>query len=148
MITSLCGIYFRFRRFILLVQTKKWISTEYCSSRSSWRPWRWVRFDLILSMRDIYINYNLNLFTKFTSSGSTEFKDFLPWNISQMITKTVPISTRIVLRYAVKWGIPLWIWWKVNENWDSSIIRISQFVSRDVSTKNRQFYKVVCRDTA
>ena len=45
---------------------------------------------------------------KFTSSSrSTEFKDILPWNISQMITKTVPISTRIVISYALKRFIPL-----------------------------------------
>ena len=35
---------------------------------------------------------------KFTSSSrSTEFKDIFPWNISQMITKAVPISTRIII---------------------------------------------------
>ena len=60
-----------------------------------------MKFDLILMMRDIYINSNLNPLTKFTSSSrSTEFKDILPWNISQMITKTVPISTGIVISYA------------------------------------------------
>ena len=76
---------------------KKGISMNYGSSTSCWKPWRWVRFDLILMMRDIYINSNLNPLTKFTSSNrSTEFKDILPWNISQMITKTIPISTRIV----------------------------------------------------
>ena len=39
-------------------------------------------------MRNIYINSNLDLITKFTSSSrSTKLKDILPWNISQMITK-------------------------------------------------------------
>ena len=58
-----------------------------------------VRLDLILTMSDIYINFNLNALTKFTSSSrSTEFKGIIPWNISQMITKTVPISTSILLR--------------------------------------------------
>ena len=86
------------------------------------------RFDLILTMRDIYINSNLNLLTKLTSSSrSTEFKDILQWNISQMITKTIPISTRIVISYAMKWGILLWISWKVNGNWDNNMIRISQW---------------------
>ena len=67
-----------------------------------------MRLDLIFSMRDIYINSNLNPLTKFTSSSrSTKLKDMLPWNISQMMTKTTPISTRIVLSYAIKWGIPL-----------------------------------------
>ena len=109
-ITSLSERYIRVRRFILLVQTKKVISMNYSSSTSSWKPWRWVRLDLILTMRDIYINSNLKPLTKFTSnSRSTEFKDILPWNISQMITKTVPISTRIVISYAMKRDIPLWI---------------------------------------
>ena len=43
---------------------------------------------------DIYINSNLKRLI-ISSSKSTEFKDILPWNISEMITKTVPISTRI-----------------------------------------------------
>ena len=114
------------RRFILLIQRKKVISMNYGSSLlSSWKPWRRVRLDLIFSMRDIYVNSNLNPHTKFTSSSrSTEFKDILPWNISQMITKTIPISTRIV---AMKRGIPLWIWWKVNGNWDNNTIKVSQW---------------------
>ena len=45
-----------------------------------------VRLDLIFTMRDTYINSNLNPLIKFPSSSrSTEFKDILPWNISQMI---------------------------------------------------------------
>ena len=35
---------------------------------------------------------------------------------SQMIKKTVPISRRIVISYAMKPGILLWIWWKVRGN--------------------------------
>ena len=68
----------------------------------------------------IYLNYNLNPLNTFSSSSrSTVFKDILPWNMSQMITKSVPISTRIVISNAMKWGIPLCIWWKVNGNWDN-----------------------------
>ena len=63
-----------------------------------------MRLNLILRMRDIYINFNLNSLTKFTSSStSTEFKNILLWNISQMITKTVPMSMRIVKSYTMKW---------------------------------------------
>ena len=114
-ITSLSELYLRIRRFFSLVQMKKVISMNYGSSTSSWKPWRWMRLDLIFPMRDIYINSNLN--TEFTkSSKSSKFKYILPWPISQMITKNVPISTRIVISYSVKWGIPLWIWWKVNGN--------------------------------
>ena len=66
------------------------------------------RLELILAMRDIYINSNLNPLTKFTSSNtSTEFKGILPWNISEMVLKTIPISMRIVISYAIKQGIPL-----------------------------------------
>ena len=81
-------------------------SMNYGSSTSSWKPWGWMRLNLTLTMRDIYINSNLNPLTKFTSnSRSTELKDILPWNISQMITNTVPTSTRIVLSYVMKRGI-------------------------------------------
>ena len=69
----LAWLNFRFRKFILLVQTKEEISMNYGSSTSCWKPCWWVRFDLILTMRDMYINSNLNPFTKFTISRSTEF---------------------------------------------------------------------------
>ena len=53
--------------------------------------------------RDIYINSNLNSLTKFTSSSKiTVFKDILPWNISQIIRKTVPISMIIVISYVMR----------------------------------------------
>ena len=76
-----------------------------------------MKLDLILTIRDIYINSNLNPLAKFSSSsGSTEFKDIFPWNISQMITKTIPISTRLVLSYAMKRVIPFLVYWKVDGN--------------------------------
>ena len=85
MITSLSELYLRIRRFFSLVQTKKVISMNYGSNTSSWKPWRWMRLELILLMRDVYIKSNLNSMKKFTNSHrSTEFKDILPWNISQM----------------------------------------------------------------
>ena len=60
--------------------------------------------DLILTMRDIYINSNLNPLTKFTSrSKSTEFKDSSLEHLSD--DKTIPISTRIVISYVMKQGI-------------------------------------------
>ena len=75
-ITSLSELYFRFRRFILLLQKKKAISMNYDSSTSSWKPRRWTRLDLILSMRDIYINSNLNpLGLKISSHGT-----YLKWS--------------------------------------------------------------------
>ena len=127
-ITSLSELYFRFRRFILLVQIKKMISMNYGCSTSSWKPWRQARLGLLPLMRDLFNNSNLDPHTKFTSSNrSTELKDILPWKISQMITNTITINTRIVISNAMKWGILLWIWWKVNGNWDKNMIRISEW---------------------
>ena len=119
---------FTFKSEDLSFQRKKVISMNDGSSTSSWKPWRWVRLDLTFSMRDIYINSDLNSLTKLTSSSrSSELKDILSWNISQMITNTIPISTRIVISYAIKQGILLWIWWKVNGYWYNNMIKISQW---------------------
>ena len=64
--------------------------------------------DLILLMRDIYINSNLNPQAKFTaSSTSTDFKDILPQNISQIIMTTILISITIVIGNTMKWDISL-----------------------------------------
>ena len=72
-------------------------------------------FNLIVMMRDIYINSNLNPITRFTrSSRSTEFKDILPYNIFEMITKTISISKKIVISYAMKQVILFCVYWKVN----------------------------------
>ena len=138
MITSLCLLYFRFRRFIFFVQTKKVISMNYgSSSRSSWKSRRWMRHDLILLIKNIFIIPNLNSLTKcLSSSRSTEFEDIIPWNISKIILNTAAISTRIVISNVKKWGILLRIWWKVNENWDNNMIRISQWRESDCRTNN------------
>ena len=37
-----------------------------------------------------------------TAAEALSLKISLPWNISQMITKTIPLSTRIVISYAMK----------------------------------------------
>ena len=56
----------------------------------------------------------VNPLIKFTyGSASTEFKDILPW-------KTVPISTKIVKSYAIKRGIPFWIWQKLRQQRDKN----------------------------
>ena len=44
-----------------------------------------------------------------------------------MITKTVPIKTRMAISCAMKGGIQLGIWWKVNGNWDNNMIRTSKW---------------------
>ena len=96
---------------------------------------------LILTMRDIYINSNINPLTKFTSRGrSTELKDILPRNISQIITKTTPISMRTVISNVMNRGILLWVCWKVNGDWDNNMIRISQLreIHRGIYTTVRR----------
>ena len=79
---------------------------NYGSSTNSSEPWRRVRLDLIFMMRDIYIKSNLNPLTVFTStSRRIELKDIIPWNISRIITKTIPISTKLVISYTMKQDI-------------------------------------------
>ena len=125
-ITDQSKFYFIFRRFIVLGQTKAVISMNYDSSTSSWEAWRWGRFGMILTRGNININSNWNPFTKFMStSRSTEFKDIFPWIVSQIITKAIPISMRIVIMYVMKRGVLIWVWWKVNQNWCNHIIKIS-----------------------
>ena len=93
-------------RSVLLIQTKKVISMNYGSSTNSSEPWRRVRLDLIFMMRHIYIKSNLNPLTVFTStSRRIELKDIIPWNISRIITKTIPISTKLVISYTMKQDI-------------------------------------------
>ena len=111
MISCLYELYLRFRKFILLIETNIVISMNYGSNTSNLKPWRWVRLDLTLA--------------KFISSSrNTEFNDIFSWKISQMIMKTIPISTTLVKSYAMIQGISFWVWWKVNRNWDNHMIRI------------------------
>ena len=44
-----------YKRFIPLLQMIEMISKYYGSSTSSWNPWRWIKLDLIVAVRDIYI---------------------------------------------------------------------------------------------
>ena len=127
-ITSLSGLYFRFRRFILLVQKKSDIydlwqqHKQLKTNGDKWELTWYFQWGIYKSIPTWTHSKNFT-----SSSKSTEFKDILPWNISQIITMTVPISTRISKRNAMKQGIPLWTRWKVSGNWDNSMIRISQW---------------------
>ena len=57
---------------------------------------------------DIHINSNLNPLTKFTSSSrSTKVKDILSRNISQMITKPIPIISPRTVKLCDETGHPL-----------------------------------------
>ena len=99
---------------------------NYGSSTSSWKPRRWVRLDLIFCMRDIYINFNLNIQNSPAATEAPSLK-ISSHGISLKWSRSISISTKIVISYAMKRGVPLWIWWKVNGNWDSNMIRISQW---------------------
>ena len=117
---------------------KKVISMCYNSSTKSWKPWRCTRCNIIFTVRDIYINFNLVPLTR--SSRSTKFDDKFPWNISQMIIKTIQINSRKVISCAMKSGI------KVKGNLGKSI-RICQLRGRDCrrskSSEERNKSKIV-----
>ena len=72
---------------------KEVISMSY-SSKSSLNPWGQMLFDLIFTMRDIYINSGLNPLTKFNSSSrSDDFKD-TPNGTSLKLLQRPSSSTR------------------------------------------------------
>ena len=100
-ITNFSELYFSFWRFIPLVQTKKkWILWNLVAAQTE-DEWGLTWY---LQWGNIHPS-NLSPLTKFTSSStSMQFKHILPWNISQMITKTIPISTRTVISYSMKQG--------------------------------------------
>ena len=87
-----------------------------------------MKLYLVFMMRYKYINYNLYALTNVSSSSRvTKFKDILTWNMSQMITKAAPISTRIIIKYAMKRGIPFWVWQKIDGNRGNNLIRTFQW---------------------
>ena len=125
-ITSLSELCFRFRRFILLAQTSKqkknfyelWQEQKIAENHGDqWGFTRYLQWGICKSIP-----------TWTSSSRSAKFKDILPWNISQMITKTAPMSMRIFISSAMKQDILLWwVWQKVNGNWNDKMIRIPQW---------------------
>ena len=81
-VTSLAEFHYWYRKFVLLVQTIDMICISYGNRASSCKSWRWIRFDLLLKVKDICINSSLDPLASFLSSRSIEFTDILPWNIS------------------------------------------------------------------
>ena len=77
------------------------ITINYGSSTSSWKPLRWVRLDLVFTIREIYINPNLNPLKKFASSRSMNLK-ISSYERSPKWSRRLLISTRIVISYAMK----------------------------------------------
>ena len=91
-------------------------SDFYGSSTSSWKPWKWMKLDLIFMMRDKSIPARTHPQKFSTSSRNTKFNDILSWSITQMITKTIPVCMRILMSYTVKRDITFWVWRRVNGN--------------------------------
>ena len=91
----------------------KWglISMSYNRSTSSWKPWRWLRFCLILTMRDDkgYMHqFQPRVTCKVLKQQQrTKSKYILLWNFLQLIMKTIPISTIIIESCEMKKMIPI-----------------------------------------
>ena len=68
-----------------------------------------------------------------------EFKDIL-WNVSQMITKTVPIDAKIIKSCSMKRRIPLWVWREVNRNWDDNNMDYDSLLIIDESVIDENLY--------
>ena len=138
MITSLSELYFRFTRFILLEEMKKVISMNHSSSTSKWKSQRWLRFDLMLMMKDIYIvtNSNLNPLIKFTSSRSTEFKENGTSPMEHLSNDRLEHHNQHGNNHnlCIDMGILFWVYRKVNGNSENSTIRISQWKERHCRT--------------
>ena len=83
-ITSLSELYFRIRKFMLLVQTKNFY--ELWQQHKQLKTMEMSEATWYFLWGILYINSNLTL-TKFTSSSSrsTKLKNILPWKISIVI---------------------------------------------------------------
>ena len=82
----------------------------------------------IYSVRAVEISDFSELFSKFSSGHrGTKIKDVLPCNIFQIIVKTIPMHTTIVISCVMKRGINFWFWRRLNENWDNNMTTTSQW---------------------
>ena len=114
-ITSLSELYFRFRGLILLVEAQ---AAE--KHRNEWGLTWYLRLRIYKSIPSWTLSQN-------SLAAEALSLKILPWNIPQMITKNVPISSRIVRSYTMKWGIPFRVCWKVSGKWDKNMIWIPQW---------------------
>ena len=124
-ITSLPELYFRTKRFILLVQKKKRFLLAMTAAQAAENhgdEWGLTWYSLWGLYTSIPTWTHSQNSLAAAEAPSLKISSHVT---SQMIMKSIPIITRIVISYAVKWGILLWIWWKVNGNWDKNMIRIS-----------------------
>ena len=131
-ITSLSELYCRFRRFILLVQTKKVISMNYGSSTSCWKPWRWVRFDLIsiptwTHLQNLLAAEALSYPPMEDLSNDHDDHPNQHENSRKLCNETGhSVLSLIEKSYNLKF--------KFNRNWDNNMIRISQLGENDCRT--------------
>ena len=116
--TSLPELCLSYKVFILLLQRKEVIAMTYGSNTSCWKSLRWMKVDLIFTVGNICINFNLLPFMKFgSSSRSFKLKDSLSWNCFDMVTKTIPISKRIAKSCTTEsMIISIWPYQTVKEN--------------------------------
>ena len=56
---------------------------------------------------------------------------------TQNISKTIPISTRIIKSCQMNRNILFWVWRKVSGNWDNNMIRISKRSKSHYKTNTR-----------
>ena len=119
-ITSLSKLYFRFRRFALLVQTK---------TSNFYKLWQQHKQPKNMEISEVWlisIPTRTHLQNSPAAAEALTHKNILPWNISQMIKKTIPITMRIAISYIMKQGILFLGYWKVNGNWEN-MIRVYQW---------------------
>ena len=118
-IISLSEFYFRFRENLSCwYKLRKWFlhimeaaeTDEICGYEGG-LTWclRWATYTSISTWT--YLQNSL------AAAEALSLKIPSPGNISQVITKIISISTRIVISYAMKRGTPFWVWQKFNGNW-------------------------------
>ena len=115
-ITNLPEFYFRFRRFILLVQMKKkrflWTMGATRAAKNHGDQWLltwYIQWGINASI----LTWNHSQSSLAVAEALILRMEHLPQNISQMITKTIPISTWIVIRYTKRRGILLTYYEKI-----------------------------------
>ena len=94
------------------------ISLSNGSITSTQKPCRWMRPSLILLIR-IYTSIPTRTHPKNSVIAVDGFsiKNLLPYNISDIILKTIPISKRIIKPYSRKTRFSPWAKRKVDGNW-------------------------------
>lgn len=79
---------------LLLVQ-KQVISTSNSFTLNRWKPWKPMRFDLVLSKRNVDTNSNLKPLTKLWRSQRSINSEYLfSRNLFEIIKESISISTR------------------------------------------------------